>query len=305
MLLCLGLDYKQRRLRRSRDRGVHRSAAARSARTATRWRTSRSSTRTSTSGTRPTRRGRSSRRCGAPTAGHAAPQRILAFLENEFGQDGAEARRLPAKRRAASRRRSSCDPRNTPAYLSLGDVRFQRGGRRAARSRRGSDWSTRRPSAPTSRSRGSKRPMRAPATPDRFPALCRRLIAANPQDWRARLALARHLASHGDRRTRRSSCCSRRWSTIRTRSRCTRRSGRRSRRSTCPPPLVGRYVELTRDVDLLSRSARLRALPLPQHRAALAVPALPRMEHVRRGADRAGEGRRRAELASTSVRRSD
>jgi lipopolysaccharide biosynthesis regulator YciM len=34
-------------------------------------------------------------------------------------------------------------------------------------------------------------------TPDRYPALCLRLIAANPQDWRARLALARHLAGKG------------------------------------------------------------------------------------------------------------
>ena len=32
---------------------------------------------------------------------------------------------------------------------------------------------------------------------ERFPALCRRLIDANPQDWRARLALGRHLANDG------------------------------------------------------------------------------------------------------------
>ena len=31
----------------------------------------------------------------------------------------------------------------------------------------------------------------------RFQALCRRLIDANPQDWRARLALGRHLATRG------------------------------------------------------------------------------------------------------------
>ena len=31
--------------------------------------------------------------------------------------------------------------------------------------------------------------------PERFPTLCRRLIDANPQDWRARLALARHLST--------------------------------------------------------------------------------------------------------------
>jgi lipopolysaccharide biosynthesis regulator YciM len=35
-------------------------------------------------------------------------------------------------------------------------------------------------------------------TPQRFPELCRRLIAANPQDWRARLALGRHLGATGD-----------------------------------------------------------------------------------------------------------
>jgi lipopolysaccharide biosynthesis regulator YciM len=34
--------------------------------------------------------------------------------------------------------------------------------------------------------------------PERFTQLCRRLIAGNPQDWRARLALARHLESKGD-----------------------------------------------------------------------------------------------------------
>jgi lipopolysaccharide biosynthesis regulator YciM len=34
--------------------------------------------------------------------------------------------------------------------------------------------------------------------PQRFPDLCRTLIAASPQDWRARLALARHRAAEGD-----------------------------------------------------------------------------------------------------------
>ena len=40
--------------------------------------------------------------------------------------------------------------------------------------------------------------MRAKAgTPERFSHLCRRLIAANPREWRARVALARHLSSQG------------------------------------------------------------------------------------------------------------
>jgi lipopolysaccharide biosynthesis regulator YciM len=34
----------------------------------------------------------------------------------------------------------------------------------------------------------------------RFPDLCHRLIAANPQDWRARLAMARHLSARGGAR---------------------------------------------------------------------------------------------------------
>ena len=33
--------------------------------------------------------------------------------------------------------------------------------------------------------------------PSRFADLCRRLITANPQDWRARLALGQHLAAGG------------------------------------------------------------------------------------------------------------
>jgi lipopolysaccharide assembly protein B len=36
--------------------------------------------------------------------------------------------------------------------------------------------------------------------PDRFPRLCRRLIEDNAQDWRARLALSRHLAGSGQPR---------------------------------------------------------------------------------------------------------
>ena len=36
--------------------------------------------------------------------------------------------------------------------------------------------------------------------PARFADLCERLIAANPQDWRARLALSRHVAAAGQSR---------------------------------------------------------------------------------------------------------
>src|SRR5205085_5192317 len=51
--------------------------------------------------------------------------------------------------------------------------------------------------------------------------------------------------------------------------------------------------------DLLSRSPRLPALPLPQHGAPLAVPALPRVEYLRRRTHRPRERRGRS-LGSAS-----
>ena len=38
----------------------------------------------------------------------------------------------------------------------------------------------------------------AAGAPHRFEERCRQLIAANPQDWRARLVLGRHLAARGE-----------------------------------------------------------------------------------------------------------
>ena len=45
-----------------------------------------------------------------------------------------------------------------------------------------------------------ERAYKAMGTPDRFVRLCEELIAGNPQDWRARLALSRHLAAAGQTR---------------------------------------------------------------------------------------------------------
>ena len=60
-----------------------------------------------------------------------------------------------------------------------------------------------------------------------------KLIAANPQDWRARLALARHSARRSGRRRGAGAAVRRARRSTRTRSRCTRRSGRRCRSCTC------------------------------------------------------------------------
>jgi lipopolysaccharide biosynthesis regulator YciM len=120
---------------------------------------------------------------------------VLAFLENEFGQaalrggDHAEA----ARRFEAAIER---DPRNVPAHLFLGDVRLAEG--------RTADavavWERLLEASPERAYLAFSRLESAYASlggPERFPALCERLIAANPQNWRARLALARHIAGQG------------------------------------------------------------------------------------------------------------
>jgi lipopolysaccharide biosynthesis regulator YciM len=80
--------------------------------------------------------------------------------------------------------------------LSLGDVRFKEGDVAGAIEA----WERLIGASPERAYLAFPRLEKAYATvgaPDRFPALCTRLIAANPQDWRARLALARHHGAHG------------------------------------------------------------------------------------------------------------
>ena len=89
------------------------------------------------------------------------------------------------------------DARAVPAYLNLGDVRVAQGKDQDAAGSLGEARSRWRPIAPTWRSTGSKRWRFGPDRPSASRALCRRLIDDNPQDWRARLALSRHLAASG------------------------------------------------------------------------------------------------------------
>lgn len=122
-------------------------------------------------------------------------QAILAFLENELG---LEATKRNAWTEAAQRfeRAIDLDPKVVPAYLNLGDVRQSQGRTADAVAM----WERVIAVAPERAYLAFDRLAAAygalgPA--DRFPALCRRLIAANPQDWRARLALSRYLAANG------------------------------------------------------------------------------------------------------------
>ena len=217
-------------------------------------------------------------------------QAILAFLENEIG--------LEAMRRKDYRRGDAALPGGDRSRRARG-AGLPEPGRRPRGAR-----ATRRRRPRSGRSSSQVAPDRAYLAFDRLEALRRpdrapRALHAPlpPADRREPAGLARAaraVAPSGRRaasRTRRSTCCSPRSCRIRTRSASTRRSGARSGSSSHPAgarrPL--RRADAAR--RLLPRSARLHALPLPQHRAALAVPALPRLEHVRRRADRAGAGR--------------
>jgi lipopolysaccharide assembly protein B len=122
-------------------------------------------------------------------------QAILAFLENEIG---LEAIRRKDYAEAVRRFNGAIDldGRAVPAYLNLGDVRVLQGNDREA----AAIWEKLVDVAPDRAYLAFDRlealAVRA-GSPERFTRLCRQLIDENPQDWRARLALSRHLAASG------------------------------------------------------------------------------------------------------------
>jgi lipopolysaccharide assembly protein B len=122
-------------------------------------------------------------------------QAILAFLENEIGLEAMRRKEYPE---AARRFQGAIDldSRAVPAYLNLGDVRVAEGNERDA----AAIWERLVQVAPDRAYLAFDR-LEALAVrtgnPERFTRLCRRLIDDNPQDWRARLALSRHLTASG------------------------------------------------------------------------------------------------------------
>ena len=120
---------------------------------------------------------------------------ILAFLENELGLEALKA----ADDAEAARRFQSAielDARAVPAYLNLGDVRLREGRDAEA----AAAWEKIIRVEPDRAYLAFERleavyPKMNGAS--RFTDLCRGLIAASPQDWRARLALGVHLAARG------------------------------------------------------------------------------------------------------------
>ena len=129
---------------------------------------------------------------GRPNTGNQA---ILAFLEHALGRQAQDA----GDRAAAARRfQAALDlyPAMVPALLNLGDVRLDEGTPAAA----AEVWERLVQVAPDRAYLAFARlgaVYGVLGTPEKFPALCRRLIAANPLNWRARLSLARHLAERG------------------------------------------------------------------------------------------------------------
>ena len=133
-------------------------------------------------------------RVGAAGA-EARHNETLAFLENELG---LEALKQKDDKAAAARftQAIELDAATLPAYLHLGDVQVHQG--RAADA--AATWEHGVAVAPDRAYLAFER-LEAVytrlGTPERFPGLCRQLIAATPQDWRGRVALARHLTSRG------------------------------------------------------------------------------------------------------------
>ncbi len=120
---------------------------------------------------------------------------VLAFLENELG---IEARSRGDAAEASRRFQAAIDldPATVPAYLHLGDLRLEdKGASEAA-----ATWE-RVPEVASDRSYLVFERLRSAYTTlgaeGRFIDLCKRLITANPQDWRARLALARERSRAG------------------------------------------------------------------------------------------------------------
>jgi lipopolysaccharide biosynthesis regulator YciM len=123
-------------------------------------------------------------------------QQILAFLRNEIGSVDARAGDLASAARTFGEA-IDIDARTAPAYLHLGDTRERQGNLPGAIDA----WELLVHSVPDRAYLAFdrlERAYRSLGSPSRFGDLCHQVIAANPQDWRARLALAHHLEHAGN-----------------------------------------------------------------------------------------------------------
>jgi lipopolysaccharide biosynthesis regulator YciM len=123
---------------------------------------------------------------------------ILGFLHNALGEQHHRAGQLAEAGRDFTRAIDAC-PRTTPAHLNLGDLRYEQGQLAEAIAA----WEELAREHPDRAYLVFERLERAYGESGgawRFVDLCQRLIATNPHDWRARLALSRHYAAAGEPR---------------------------------------------------------------------------------------------------------
>ena len=123
-------------------------------------------------------------------------QAVLAFIENELG---LQAVRRGEDRQAIAHFTTALDLDDgiVPAMLNLGDVHMRGGNPRKAIA----VWERILRKAPERAYLTFDRLKAAYCAvdgPTRFVDLCRRIIETNPQDWRARLALGRHARDEGE-----------------------------------------------------------------------------------------------------------
>ena len=131
----------------------------------------------------------------SPEAEQPRNRQVLAFIENELGRECMK-RGEPSAAVVHFEEALDLDPRNVPAYLNLGDVRLAQG--KAAEAAQA--WERVIEVAPERAYLAFDRLESfylAQKSSDRFHAICRRLIQANPKDWRAHRALARSLMGDG------------------------------------------------------------------------------------------------------------
>jgi lipopolysaccharide biosynthesis regulator YciM len=130
-----------------------------------------------------------------PSSDAPRHHRILAYLEGALGRDALK-RGDVAEAGRRFRAAVDLDSKNLPARLDLGDLHAHKGEHAAAVA----TWEAMIAETPDRAYLAFSRLSSAYAAvgePERFPALCRRLIDESPQDWRARLALANHLMASG------------------------------------------------------------------------------------------------------------
>ena len=122
-------------------------------------------------------------------------QQILGFLRNEVGSVQAQSGDASGAAKTFADA-IDIDARTAPAYLNLGDVRERKGEVPAAIEA----WESLVRTLPDRAYLALDRLARAYGTlgvPERFVDLCQQVILQNPQDWRARLALSKHIAASG------------------------------------------------------------------------------------------------------------